>query len=256
MRDSDPAPVYHPWQFPDAAETDVAFTVDDNFTPVVPAHDLPRALAWTVARAFRLNPESGAVPVQVHATPSSSGDSDMPPEAAVFDLIDITLENDSGDRTVELNRMDPRPFGPDPATPRICQPLAIVLSVTVRHPDGEVVEGDFLTDLLISGQAGDDSALVAFTAAGWHRNAGWTRKQQSELADLICQVLWDRTLTRATDEDRERYRDRIRSQIGRLMDRTEAVDSPEPETKAATHLAATVEMENAAVAARQLSLLR
>ena len=173
MPDSDPPSVYHHWQLPDAAEADTAFTVDDNFTPVVPAHDLPRALAWTVARAFRLTPESGAVPVQQHAIPSASGDSDIPPEAAVFDLIDITLENDSGDRPVELNRLAPRAFGPNPAPPRICQPQAIVLSVTVRHPDGEVVEGDFLTDLMVSGQAGDDTALIAFTAAGWHRNAGW-----------------------------------------------------------------------------------
>ena len=255
MPDSDPPPVYHHWQLPDAAEADTAFTVDDNFTPVVPAHDLPRALAWTVARAFRLTPESGAVPVQGYALPSGSGSSAMPPEAAVFDLTDVTLENDSGDRTVELNRMAPRPFGPDPATPRICQPLAIVLSVTVRHPDGEMVEGDFLTDLLVSGQAADDTALVAFTAAGWHRNAGWRRSQQSELTDLICQVLWDRTLTNATDEDRERYRDRIHYEIGRLMDRAEAAADPEPEAGAATRPTTSVETAGAAPPAQQLPLL-
>ena len=133
---------------------------------------------------------------------------------------------------------------------------AIVLSVTVRHPDGEVVEGDFLTDLLVSGQAGDDTALVAFTAAGWHRNAGWLHSQQSELADLICQVLWDPTLTSATDQNRERYRERIHSEIGRLMTRAEAADAPEPETYAATRPTATVKTENAATPAQQLSLPR
>ena len=127
----------------------------------------------------------------------------------MFDLTAITLEDEPENRSLALNRQAPRTFGPDPGAPQICQPQGIILSVTVSHPDDGVAEGDFFTDLLVSGHAGDETALAAFTAGGWHRDAGWFRRQQSELSNLICEVLWDQTLTSADDEDRERYRGRI-----------------------------------------------
>ena len=255
MPDTDPPPIYHLWQLHDAPMTDTPFTLYDPFMPVVPAHDLPRALAWSVARAFRLNPESGAIPVQGYGIPSSSGGGAMPPEAAVFDLTAITLEDEPENRTLKLNRQTPAAFGPDPGIPQICQPQAIILSVTVSHPDGGVAGGDFFTDLLVSGHAGGDTAVAAFTAGGWHREAGWFRGQQSELSDLICQVLWDPTLTSADDEDRKRYRDRIHAEIGRLMDRAEAAGVAASQASVATRSATTSKHENAATPAQQLSLL-
>ena len=188
--------VYHPWHPDGATEPNKAFILDDPFIPVVPAHDLPRALAWTVARAFRLNPESGIILVQGYGIPPASGGGAVPVEAAVFDLTAITLEDEPENRTLNLNRQPPRAFGSAPGTPQICQPQGMILSVAVHHPDGGVAEGDFFTDLLVSGHAGDETALAAFTAGGWHRDAGWFRRQQSELSDLICEVLWDPTLER------------------------------------------------------------
>ena len=82
----------------------MAFTLDNDFVPVVPAHDLPYALAWTIARAFRLSPESGAVPIQGYAIPSASGGSAIPPEAAVFDLTAVTLEDASETLPLDINR--------------------------------------------------------------------------------------------------------------------------------------------------------
>ena len=125
----------------------------------------------------------------------------------------------------------------------------------MSHPDGGIAEGDFFTDLLVSGHAGDDTALAAFTAGGWHRDAGWFRSQQSELSDLICEVLWDRTLTNADDEDRERYRARIHAEIGRLMDRSEAANAVETQTRTAARPAATGKTDKVVPPARQLSLL-
>ena len=255
MHETDQLPIYHPWHLPDAPETDTTFTVDDSFIPAVPAHDLPRALAWSIARALRLNAESGIIPVQGYGIAPASGGGAMPPEAAVFDLTAITLEDEPENRTLNLNRQAPGPFGHDQGAPQICQPQAIILSVTVSHPDGGVAEGDFFTDLLVSGHTGDETALAAFTAGGWHRDAGWFRRQQSELSDLICEVLWDRTLTSADDEDRERYRARIHAEVGRLMDRAEAANAVEPHTRSAAHPAATGKTDNAAKPARQLSLL-
>ena len=237
MLETDPPPIYHPWQLPNAPMTDPAFTLYDPFMPVVPAHDLPRALAWSVARAFRINAESCAIPVQGYGIPSSSGGGAMPPEAAVFDLTAITLEDEPENRTLDLNRQTPGPFSPDLGAPQICQPQAIILSVSVSHPDGGIAEGDFLTDLLVSGHAGDQTALAAFTAGGWRREAGWFRNQQSELSDLICQVLWDPTLTNADDEDRKRYRDRIHAEIGRLMHRAEAAGASASQAGTPTQLA-------------------
>ena len=179
MHDTDLPPIYHPWRFPDAPKTETAFTLDDPFTPVVPVHDLPRALARSVARAFRLNIESGVIPAQGYGIPPASGGGAMQPDAPVFDLVTITLEDEPENRTLNLNSQDPSTFGPDPGTPHICQPQAIILSVTVSHPDGGVAEGDFFTDLLVSGHAEDETALAAFTAGGWHRDAGWFRSQQS-----------------------------------------------------------------------------
>ena len=255
MHDSDPPLTYHPWQLPNAPETDTAFIVDDPFIPVVPAHDLPRALAWTAARAFRLNPESGVIPVQGYGILPASGGGAMPPEAAVFDIVAITLEDEPENRTLNLNRQPPRTFGPDPGTPQICQPQGVILSVSVHHPDGGVAEGDFFTDLLVSGHAGDETAMAAFTAAGWHPNAGWFRTQQSELSGLICEVLWDPTLTNADDEDRERYLSRIHAEIGQLMDRAEAAAALEIRTRETAQPAATAKPENTPTPTRQLSLL-
>lgn len=255
MHETDQLPIYHPWHLPDAPETDTTFTVDDPFIPAVPAHDLPRALAWSVARALRLNAESGIIPVQGYGIAPASGGGAMPPEAAVFDLTAITLEDELENRTLNLNRQAPGPFGSDPGSPKICQPQAIILSVTVSHPDGGIAEGDFFTDLLVSGHAGDETALAAFTAGGWHRDAGWFRRQQSELSDLICQVLWDPTLTNADDEDRKRYRDHIHTEVGNLIDRAEAANVVEPQASVTTRSAATSKQENATKPAQQLSLL-
>lgn len=73
MHETVPLPIYHPRHLPDAPDTDTAFAVDDPFIAAVPAHDLPRALAWSVARALRLNPESSIIPVQGYGIPPASG---------------------------------------------------------------------------------------------------------------------------------------------------------------------------------------
>ena len=122
MHETSPPPIYHPWQLPDVPMTDTAFTLYDPFIPVVPAHNLPHALAWSVARALRLNPESGVIPVQGYGIPSSSGGGATPPEAAVFDFTAITLEDEPENRTLDLNRRIPGPSVPTQALPKSASP--------------------------------------------------------------------------------------------------------------------------------------
>ena len=62
------------------------------------------------------------------------------------------------------------------------------------------------------GQVGDGAALDAFAFGGW------ACREQAKLADLICEALWDLTLTIATYNNFEPYLNRIISEIGLLMD--------------------------------------
>ena len=170
--------VYHPWQPDDYAETEAAVILPHNIVPVVPAYDLPRALAWTVARALRLNPECGIFPIQGQAAPTADG-ANTPPEAAVFDLTAVPLETASETRTLDTNRQakSPRPLAiPARACPRCRSPqhprshsdgghYPVDLRQASQRRHG--IEDDICTDLAVSGRAGDDTALAAFSAGSW-----------------------------------------------------------------------------------------
>ena len=144
---------------------------------------MPRTLAWSVARALRINPGCQGVPVQGYAIPTADGGGTFPPDAAIFDLTAATLVTESETKVLELNHRSPPMTGDDLGTPEFCRPDAIILSVAIRLANGEVLEGEFSTNLLVSGQAGDHNAVVAYTTGSWAPG------DQAELADLLCKAL-------------------------------------------------------------------
>ena len=251
--------VYRPWQPDDQAEPKAPVVLPSDIVPVVPAHNLPRALAWTVARTLRLNPECGMFPIEGCAAPTADG-TNTPPEAAVFDLTAVTLETASGTRPLDINRKsqdtpDPWQYPPVPVpdlaglnTPEIIRAQAIILSVSIRHPNGAVVEDDIGTDLVISGRAGDDTALAAFAAGSWLNH------DAPDLADLICEALWDWTVIGASDDDFERFCSSVRSETGLLLEHAGANDT-EQEKIPEVYQTFTANPEMAMAAARQLSVL-
>ena len=177
----------------------------------------------------------------------ADGGGGIPPEAAVFDLTAATLENGSETRTLDLNRPTPATAGNNLVPPEICQPNAIILSDTFRLPNGEVLEGEFSTDLLVSGQAGGHTTLAAFTIGGWMPD------EQADLANLICEALWDWNVLNLSSDDFKSYNNRIRFEIELLLEHADA-DATERQTTRDIYQTFTAQPEMAVAAARQLSL--
>ena len=251
--------VYRPWQPDEYAEPAALVILPTDIVPVVPAYDLPRALAWTVARTLRLNHECSMFPIEGRAAPTADG-ANTPPEAAVFDLTAVTMETPSGTRPLDINRKaqdtpDPWQYPPvpvpDPAgmnTPEIIRAQAIILSVSIRHPNGAVVEDDIGTDLVVSGRAGDDTALAAFA------DGNWLNRDAPDLADLICEALWDWTVISASDDDFERFCSSVRFETGLLLERAGANDTEQEQIRE-VYQTFTANPEMAMAANRQLSVL-
>ena len=124
----------------------------------------------------------------------------------------VALETESETWMLDLRRQTPHINSSDLCAPEVCQPYAVILSATVRHSNGEVVEKGFLKGRLVLGQVGDGAAQAAFALSGW------VCREQAKLADLICEALWGVTLTIATYNNFEPYLNRIISEIGLLMD--------------------------------------
>ena len=121
------------------------------------------------------------------------------------------------------------------------------MSIAVRNPNGAVVEDDIGTDRAVSGQSGDGAATAAFAAGSWLNH------DAADLADPICEALWDWTVINASDDDFERFNSSVRFEISLLLEHAGA-DDIEQEKIRGMYRTFTAKPEMAIAAARQLSL--